>query len=77
MIDMLGPPIASFTTAKLVAIRLFASIQRIRIVVSSLIHRGRVRRLSTGKPLGFVAVPADALRAGMAKAELPENVVNS
>jgi NAD(P)H dehydrogenase (quinone) len=31
----------------------------------------------TGKPLGFVAVPADALRGGMAKAGLPENVINS
>ncbi len=31
----------------------------------------------TGKPLGFVAVPADALRAGMAKAGLPENVINT
>jgi NAD(P)H dehydrogenase (quinone) len=31
----------------------------------------------TGKPLGFVAVPADALRGGMAKAGLPENVINT
>jgi NAD(P)H dehydrogenase (quinone) len=31
----------------------------------------------TGKPLGFVAVPADALRAGMAKAGLPENVIHT
>jgi NAD(P)H dehydrogenase (quinone) len=31
----------------------------------------------TGKPLGFIAVPADALRAGMAKAGLPENVINT
>ena len=31
----------------------------------------------TGKPLGFVTVPAEALRAGMAKAGLPENVINT
>jgi NAD(P)H dehydrogenase (quinone) len=31
----------------------------------------------TGKPVGFVTVPAEALRAGMAKAGLPENVINS
>lgn len=31
----------------------------------------------TGKPLGFVAVPADALRGGMAKAGLPEDVINT
>jgi NAD(P)H dehydrogenase (quinone) len=31
----------------------------------------------TGKPVGFVTVPADALRAGMAKAGLPEGVINS
>jgi NAD(P)H dehydrogenase (quinone) len=30
-----------------------------------------------GKPLGFVTIPADALRAGMAKAGLPDNVINS
>jgi NAD(P)H dehydrogenase (quinone) len=30
----------------------------------------------TGKPFGFVTVPAEALRAGMAQAGLPEDVVN-
>jgi NAD(P)H dehydrogenase (quinone) len=30
-----------------------------------------------GKPVGFVTVPAEALRAGMAKAGLPETVVNT
>jgi NAD(P)H dehydrogenase (quinone) len=31
----------------------------------------------TGKSVGFVTVPAEALRAGMAKAGLPEGVINS
>jgi NAD(P)H dehydrogenase (quinone) len=31
----------------------------------------------TGKPVGFVTVPADALRAGMAKAGLPEGAINA
>jgi NAD(P)H dehydrogenase (quinone) len=31
----------------------------------------------TGKPVGFVTVPAEALRAGMAKAGLPESAINS
>jgi NAD(P)H dehydrogenase (quinone) len=31
----------------------------------------------TGKSVGFVTVPADALRAGMTKAGLPEGVINS
>jgi NAD(P)H dehydrogenase (quinone) len=30
-----------------------------------------------GKPLGFVAVPPEALRAGMTNAGLPENMINS
>jgi NAD(P)H dehydrogenase (quinone) len=30
----------------------------------------------TGKPVGFVTVPAEALRAGMAQAGLPEDVLN-
>jgi NAD(P)H dehydrogenase (quinone) len=40
---------------------------------------GRAALISeiTGKPVGFVTVPADALRAGMAKAGLPEGVINS
>jgi NAD(P)H dehydrogenase (quinone) len=31
----------------------------------------------TGKPVRFVTVPAEALRAGMGRAGLPENVINS
>ncbi len=31
----------------------------------------------TGKPVGFVTVTAEVLRAGMAKAGLPENVINT
>ena len=31
----------------------------------------------TGKPVGFITVPAEALRAGMAKAGLPEGAINS
>jgi NAD(P)H dehydrogenase (quinone) len=31
----------------------------------------------TGKPVGFVTVPAEALRAGMTKAGLPEGAINS